>query len=765
MRPSDDGRIDFCGIGQGLATMHTSPPPIPLSAVAVATYIVGLLAGYRGAAPWALAVAVTGVACGLIARSTVSVACSLLIAAGTFTAHAGAVRERRCNLAIGTSDVFTIELDEAVAPGGFVRGRAAAGGCATRVRLAVERGTAMAGDIVHVSGRPVVSAASVTIAGASVRLVHGAGLLRRWRTHASLAIERAFGRDAPLAKALLIADTRSLTPEVRERYAAAGLAHMLSISGLHVGLIAVALSLAAQLARLPPAAARLGTLGTLAIYIAAIGAPAPAVRAGVMLGVLSLSHLLQRPVSPWTVLALGAAGPLIDPHTATDLGYQLSVVGVVALVAGDSLGRRLVGDRVTGWRRGALTALLGSTVASVVSLPLVAWTFGQVSVVAPLANLAAAPLMTVAQPMLFLALLLGWSETAAGFVAGAAHPLLAAFDTVASAAAGLPYATLEVAPTFEAAVLGALVIAAFVAACVSRHPGTATVAAVATLAALMWLPAVPVRPGPTELHVIDVGQGDAIGLRTSRGRWLLVDAGRVWKGGDAGRSTIVPYIRRRGGEVEAFVLTHPHADHVGGAATVLRALRPRTFYDAAFAGGGDAYRAALLAAKGKVSWRRVVPGDSIRVDGVTVTFLAPDSAWTASLVDANEASTVTLIRVGAVRFLLTGDAERGEEAWLLERARDNLRADVLKVGHHGSATSTTPAFLAAVRPRVAVISVGAANLYGHPDVETLQSLAGIGAQVLRTDRMGSIVLRTDGRRLFVAAGAETWEVMASSSQP
>jgi competence protein ComEC len=327
----------------------------------------------------------------------------------------------------------------------------------------------------------------------------------------------------------------------------------------------------------------------------------------------------------------------------------------------------------------------------------------------------------------------------------------------------LPYATLDVAPTLGAAVLSGVAIAAFAVACVSRHPGRAAVAATGALATLTWLPAVPIKPGLSELHVIDVGQGDAIALRTARGRWLLVDAGRAWRGGDAGRATIVPYLRRRGGQLEAFVLTHPHADHVGGAATVVRALRPRLFYDAAFAGGGDAYHAALVAAKTGVRWQRVRPDDSLRIDDATVTFLAPDSAWTASLDDPNEASAVVRIRVGAVRFLLTGDAERGEEAWLVARARDNLAADVLKVAHHGSSTSTTAEFLAAVRPRVAVVSVGGGNLYGHPDAQTLRSLAAVGAQVLRTDRLGSIVLRTDGRRIFVDAAGDRWEVTSSSS--
>src|SRR5688572_2596924 len=378
--------------------MPTIPPPIPLSAAAVALYVVGLLAGFRGFALPALGMAALVLLYAVSVRSAIAAGCALVLASGALVAHATAVGDRRCYDLLARRREWTIELDDGVAPGGFVRGRSVERGCPIRVRVAVERGTAAGGDVVRVAGRPTPSASGLTIAGAAIRPATRAGVLRRLRERAGLAIERSFGRDAPLAKALLIADTKSLTPEVRERYAAAGLAHMLSISGLHVGLIAVALSLAAQLARLPATTDRVATLATLALYIAVIGAPAPAVRAGVMVGVLTLCRLAQRPVSPWAVLALGAAGPLLDPATATDLGYQLSVVGVVALVAGDSLGRRVIGDRLIGWQRTAATALLGSTVASVVSLPLVAWTFGRVSVVAPLTNLAAAPLMAVAQP-------------------------------------------------------------------------------------------------------------------------------------------------------------------------------------------------------------------------------------------------------------------------------------------------------------------------------------------------------------------------------
>ena len=120
------------------------------------------------------------------------------------------------------------------------------------------------------------------------------------------------------------------------------------------------------------------------------------------------------------------------------------------------------------------------------------------------------------------------------------------------------------------------------------------------------------------------------------------------------------------------------------------------------------------------------------------------------------ASTVAIVRYGGVRFLLTGDAEAGEETWLLEHVPRELHADVLKVGHHGSSTSSTAAFLDAVHPRVALVSVGAGNSYGHPDAGVIAELRARGAAVLRTDQLGTIVVRTDGRSLRIAAGGREW---------
>jgi competence protein ComEC len=624
------------------------------------------------------------------------------------------------------------------------------------LRIAVTTGRAAIGARVLVRGDAVKGRDAIMVTNASLRQLQPPGVLARWRATIGRRLDARFGSDAPLVRALLIADMDELPPTLRDRWSAAGLSHMLSVSGLHVGLIAVAVSLLAEVAGVAKRRADALVVVLTAGYVILIGAPLPAVRAALMLGASSLSVAMQRPTSTWAVLAVGALAPLFDPRAVLDIGFQLSMVGMVALVAAGALSRRWEWLAVGGWRGTLYRSLVASTAATLLTTPLVAATFGKASLVAPITNLVAVPVMAVLQPMLFLAALLLPFAGAAQFVADACHPLIAALDRMAFVGAGLPGASLNVVSDSTSTVLACAGATAFVVAAVSRFPGRALLAGVACLAALAWRPLLPSRSGLTELHMIDVGQGDAIALRTARGRWVLFDAGRDWQGGDAGRRDVVPYITARGGTLVGFVLSHPHSDHVGGAASILQLLRPGWYVDPGYAGGSSSYRASLLTAQTTgTRWRRVRPADSIVVDEAMITFLAPDSAWADTLSDPNDASSVVRVRVGSVTFLLTGDAEAGEERWLLKNASPLLRADVLKVAHHGSNTSSTSDFLEVVRPRLALVSVGTGNIYRHPSTEVMSALASRGA-VMRTDLHGSVVVRTDGTRIEVEAAGERW---------
>lgn len=731
---------------------------MPLVAIALVSYAAGLLLGFGGDFALGAASAAVCLALGAGRREASLAAMGGLCIAGMLAAAAHDIGERHCQTRLLAADAWRVTLLGDAAVGAYVRGIARHDDCSLPVALSVEKGSATAGDIVTARGTAAVARRGLLLQRATI----SARPQRAWmvgaRARAGHAIDRTFRSDAPLVRALLIADMGSISPEVRDKFAAAGLVHMLSISGLHVAIIALAAELLLQACRMPRVVASLSAVLLTIAYVAVIGAPSPAVRAGVMLSVGSVCRLAGRPTSPWAALAVGAWVPLLlDARTVMDLGYQLSVVGIAGLIASGALAAKWLTPHMDGTRLSLASVLLASTVATIVSAPLVTWHFGRLSLVAPLTNLVATPLIGVAQPALFLALLLAPAAPLAAFVADAVHPLLVAFDRIATIGAGLPLASVAVAPTLATAVIAGVACAAIVVACISYYPARALIVVGAALVLTVWLPVTPSGERAVELHMIDVGQGDAVAIRTPLGRWLLFDAGRAWRGGDDGQRVVIPYLRRRGGDLAAFVLSHPHSDHLGGSAAVLRALRPAVFWDGAYLAGSRHYSQSLSAAyQLGVPWRRVRPNDSLEVDGVTVRFLAPDSAWMRTLTDANEASVVALVRYGAVRFLLVGDAEKLEEEWLLRNHGEALRAEVLKVGHHGSNTSTSPAFLAAVRPRLALISVGADNSYGHPSPDVVNALAAAGATVMRTDRLGSVIVRTDGRTIEVTAGGGSW---------
>ncbi|HEY5022973.1 MAG TPA: ComEC/Rec2 family competence protein, partial [Gemmatimonadaceae bacterium] len=236
-----------------------------------------------------------------------------------------------------------------------------------------------AGLVLVFAGAAIIA---TTVAPSERPLAHAkprTDLLTRIRSRAGHSIDKTFGDDAPLARALLIADQRQIPTEMRDRYASAGLIHMLSISGLHVAVIAAAMELLFQVARMPRRAALLGAFVATGVYVAVIGAPPPALRSAAMLGVAMISRLAQRPTSPWAAWAIGAFIPLLAPRTVLDVGYQLSVLGMCALVAAGSLWRRHLATRLEGWKGRIVRELITSLVACAVTAPLVAWVFGRVS--------------------------------------------------------------------------------------------------------------------------------------------------------------------------------------------------------------------------------------------------------------------------------------------------------------------------------------------------------------------------------------------------
>jgi competence protein ComEC len=637
--------------------------------------------------------------------------------------------------------------------------------------------------------------------------------------HARAAVRRriaavARGRVAGYLDAVVLGEPGGLDAETRRTLARTGLAHVASVSGFHVAVVAGAALLAARsIVRSLPwvllwcdarkLSALLG-LGPVLLYAGLAGGHVPATRALLMFAVLLAALLLDRPADGLRALAT-AAGVLAlrAPDIAADVSFELSFASVAAIVL---TARRTVWPEARGREGPPRRSLVGRwvlgpmrvTVAAVLATaPLTARHFRQVSLIAPLANVVALPLLGPATllPALaalpLVAVLPRVADVLLAVAARAAGVGLATADLLArlpAAAVATPMPSLvEIALCYAALVLpfvpsGGTPRTSSQASRAPRRGGRTITRAVAR-ASLMerarpvggpdaggdggvarglvhavrrrprrWLAAAVVLAALADggfwtyerfldstlrVTFLSVGQGDAAVVELPRGRVMVVDGGGLPGAFDPGERIVAPFLwARKVMRVDVVVLSHPQLDHYEGLAYLAEHFRPREFWWSGARATGARF-ARLEAALSRAGTRRVVvgAGTPARVlAGVRVEVLHPPAD--AGL-DVNDASVVLRLVYGEVSMLFSGDLERAGEERLVAHGA-GLASTLLKVPHHGSATSTTAVLVRAVAPRVAVISAGYDNRFGFPAASVLERLAAAGVTTCRTDRDGAV---------------------------
>ncbi|MEZ5637626.1 MAG: DNA internalization-related competence protein ComEC/Rec2 [Burkholderiaceae bacterium] len=537
--------------------------------------------------------------------------------------------------------------------------------------------------------------------------------------------------------ALVTGDQNAIDRADWDVFRATGVSHLMSISGLHVTMFAwLAATLSAAVWR---ASARLclwfpashaGWIGGPALalaYAVFSGWGVPAQRTVVMLAVVCLLRLSSRSW-PWPMVWLlaGAAVLLIDPWALLQPGFWLSFVAVGVLFAS---GDRAHGQPASPWHR--LHALLREQwIITLALTPLVLLLFGQVSLVGFVANLFAIPWVTL---LLTPLAMLGTVFAPTWDLAALAVAVLA---RVLAWLAGFPFATVSVASAPFAvavvAVLGGVLVSMRLPAAL-RLAGAALV-----LPVLLWQAPRP-EPGRFDLLAVDIGQGNAVLVRTAR-HALLYDAGpRYSRDSDAGHRVLVPLLRALGVAPDLLVLSHSDSDHVGGAASVL------DMYPAMALTGSIAPDHALWASR---AGRRCAAGQRWHWDGVEFVVLHPREADYTVRGKPNAVSCVLRIRSAATRHtpvataLLAGDIESAQEQQLVTDRAD-LRADLLLVPHHGSKTSSSGVFLDAVQPRVALVQSGYRNRFGHPAPEPMARYQERGIAVFNSPHCGAMAWRSE----------------------
>lgn len=591
-----------------------------------------------------------------------------------------------------------------------------------------------------------------------VEVVHQGNVLQelagRVRARVRRVIARWMGGEplgAAIVTAILIGDRTGLPRELRERLQAAGTYHVIAISGGNIAILAALMIGLLTVIGLQPRSRAIVAIAGLLAY-ALVVTSGPAVWRATLTAIAYLAARIWDHRTPaWNAAAVSAALLVcVSPLDVRDVGFVLTFGATSALIG--------VAHHVRQWRnihsalRWPLMTVAASLAVQAVLIPVEAWTFSRVSVAGVVLNLTALPLMTIAQAA-GLVMVLSPVDAGAQLAGWAARLATSGLVLSAGLVDQLPVITRHIPPPAPGVIT--LYYASVAAAMWTR--GLARVAAGASVAVLAGLvitghPRSEAATSPTlSLTVFDVGQGDAMLLTLPDGSRTMIDAGGIGYGEssfDIGTRVLEPALWAQGVyRLNALTVTHGDPDHLGGAPALLRDLRPSLLHEGIRVPRHTPSRELARAAERLgVGTQLLLRGMEWSASGARVRVLhPPEPDWERPRV-RNDDSIVMEVRYRDVSLLLTGDAGESVEREIIPLLSP-ARIRILKIGHHGSRTSTSQTLIDAWRPDVAVISCGRGNPFGHPHPDVVQRLQAVGARVLRTDLDGQITIETDGRSI------------------
>ena len=596
--------------------------------------------------------------------------------------------------------------------------------------------------------------------GALVEVLGRGRRIDEWAAAARAFIRRSMARwvashdpqSGAIATAILIGDRNALDRDVERKLQEAGTYHVIAISGGNIAILAGLVLGALWLVGLRGRSGAVLAIAVLIAYAFLTGGGSSVLRATVMAGIYLGLRLLDQRTAPLHAMALTAASLLlVSPLSIGDVGFWLTFGATAAIVAG--------ANRITlpkqKWIRPAVALIAASACAEIVLMPVGALIFQRVTLAGLAANLAAVPCMAIVQ--------IGAMITAAADAAGIDRIAgLAGWITHVSAWALVRSAAIvDIAPwlLWRIPPPSMWLVVSYYACLLLWWWTRRRSVGIACAAVFLWIATAPPTlarihgDGQLHLAMMDVGQGDAMLVTLPNGRTLMVDTGGVSARGDfdIGDRVLGPALRARGvRRLDYLAFTHGDPDHIGGAIALTRDFSPLEVWQGVPVPAHEPTNALHAAAtRARAAWRTLQRGDRLELGGVELRVHHPPSPdWERQKVRNND-SLVFELRYGQVSLLLTGDIEReGEDA--VAPLLDLNPIVVLKAPHHGSGTSSSEAFLRAVKPSVVLISCGRGNPYGHPVPYVLDRYRAAGADVFRTDRDGQIDLSTDGRSLRIS---------------
>ncbi|MCR4435848.1 MAG: DNA internalization-related competence protein ComEC/Rec2 [Clostridiales bacterium] len=562
-------------------------------------------------------------------------------------------------------------------------------------------------------------------------------------------------QQAGLLNGMLIGYKEGLTKEVQEAFSDAGLSHIMAVSGANIAFIMMPLVFLFKKLRMRQKAANAVIILILLIFVTVTGFSPSVMRAAIMAIVVLCGQMMRREAEVVTSLSFASVLLLLyNPYTLFDIGFQLSFAATLSIVLFYKNIKRWLSFKFLPAFVVDILAVTLAVQAGV--MPITAFYFNKVSIISLASNILVVPVVqfitilgagmaVLGQAGLLFSRLLGYVNT----------PFLSFVLLVSKVSASFPFAVVKtVTPPGIVLVLyyGLILFLLWYKPLkgIKLKPAYYAVAGGAVLTAFCLYMLIPKG---LEVYFIDVGEGDSALIRTGSGRTVLIDGGGSSDNTDSsaniGESVVIPFLLdHRVAKLDLVVATHGHSDHIQGLIPVLRDFRVENFVMPDIEEKKEFKTLLRISAERGMNVAGCKRGDTIKLDNETYfDVLYPSEEINQYDPSLNNSSIVLKLHYKEIRILFTGDIEEEEENLLLKNGVD-VGADVLKVAHHGSSTSTTPAFLDAVKPAAAVISVGR-NTFGHPSEKVLEELKRKNVKLFRTDKDGAIMVVSDGRKIKI----------------
>ncbi|MBI5464491.1 MAG: DNA internalization-related competence protein ComEC/Rec2 [Ignavibacteriales bacterium] len=559
---------------------------------------------------------------------------------------------------------------------------------------------------------------------------------------------------ASFLKGIVLGYRADLSADVKQSFIDTGTIHILAVSGSNVAVVALIFIATLGFFRLSKRLTTVLAIGGLVVYMLITGSSPSVERATIMAIVIIAGALFERTSDIYNSLSVAALALLVfNTNTLFDVGFQLSFAAVLSIVYFYPKLERLITliperfEEIKAVDLG-LKLFAVSLAAQLGTLPFTAYYFGRVSAVSLLANLIVVPLAGLNTFIGFAELLFYpfsmWLAHTFAFVNDVLIDFLLRFVQIA---ASVPHAVVEVAnPSLSSTAMYYVAVVGLFGLFKERTAKWVVLSFLLAANLLVYVPLCSASGTALRLTTIDVGQGDGLLVEFPNGRAVLLDAGPLSTGFDAGQRFVVPLLKKKGiDRLEALIVSHPHSDHIGGMKHVLAHVKVGRFlYSESQGESALSHETIALAESLGCKLEQVAYGTTVVVDSMCRLYVLHPRLPEDSTRNLNNASLVIRLQYGNTSALLVGDSEAEVEEKLDRRYKPMLSADILKAGHHGSKTSSSEEFIDAVRPKMVLISVGEKNKFKHPSPIVLERFKVRGVDIHRTDREGAIVVESDG---------------------